>query len=317
METRANHLLIGSFVIALVIAVINFTFWLKKGGVENSTNDYVIYFNGAVTGLSRASHVLFNGIRIGRVEKIDIDPSDARRVRVVVSLLKSTPIRKNSQAQLVSQALTGVAAVQITPGTADEPLLVVTSGVKGDLPVIAASPVVSGSLTEAVPEIMGNANLLLKQLNTIISDNEASIRATVKNVEMFSETLATKREDVASIITDVKELASRLKATAEKIDNTVDKVAGFFGGEGASVLDDARAAAQSIKAMAENLEKSLGNGPQEVMTAAKRSLQEFELFARDGRKAAQSLDRVLEKMDNNPQSFIFGGGKVPEYNPSN
>ncbi len=316
METRANHLLIGGFVIALVIAVINFTFWMQKGGVENQTRDYSIYFNGAVTGLSRASQVLFNGIRIGRVHSIGIDEKDARRVLVVVRLQRGIPIRKNSQAQLVSQALTGVAAVQITPGTADEPLLIALAK-EGERPEIKASPVVSGSLTDAVPEIMGNANLLLKRLNTMLSDNEASIRATVKNVELFSETLATKREDVASIIADVKSLSSSLKATAQKIDKTVDQVSGFFGGEGSSVLDDARAAAKSIKSMAENLEKSLGNGPQEVMTAAKRSLREFELFARDGRKAAQSLDRVLEKMDSNPQSFIFGGGNVPKYNPSN
>ncbi len=316
METRANHLLIGSFVIALIIACINFTFWMQKGGVENKTRDYAIYFNGAVTGLSRASQVLFNGIRIGRVHTIEIDPEDARRVLVVVRLQGQIPIRKNSQAQLVSQALTGVAAVQITPGTVDEPLLI--AGLKKDeRAVIAASPVVSGSLTEAVPEIMGNANLLLKRLNTILSDNEASIRTTVKNIELFSATMAEKRGDVSTIISDVKALTSRLKATAEKIDLAVDQVSGFFGADGNSVLDDARAAAKSIKSMADNLEKSLGNGPQEVMTAAKRSLREFELFARDGRKAAQSLDRVLEKMDSNPQSFIFGGGKVPEYNPSN
>ena len=316
METRANHLLIGSFVIALVIGVINFVFWMQKGGVDSTTRDYVIYFNGAVNGLSRASQVLFNGIRIGRVQSIAIDEKDARRVRVVVRLHQNAPIRKNSQAQLFSQALTGVAAVQITPGTTDEPFLTAVTQ-KDEMPEIAASPVVSGSITDAMPEILGNANLLLKRLNTVVADNEASIRSAVKNVELFSETLATKREDVATIIGDVKALSSRLKATAEKIDGAVDQVAGFFGGEGNSVLEDAKAAAKSLKAMADNLEKSLGNGPQEVLSMAKSTLKEFELFAKDGRRAAQSLDRVLEKMDQNPQSFIFGGSQVPEYNPSN
>ena len=314
METRANHLLIGSFVIALIVAAINFVFWMQKGGVENQTQDYKIYFNGAVTGLSRASQVLFNGIRIGRVHSIEIDEQDTRRVKVVVRLNQKAPIRKNSQAQLVSQALTGVAVVQITPGTADEPLLSSVAQGQG-LPEIDAVPIVSASITDAVPEIMGNANLLLKRLNTVIADNEASIRRTVKNAELFSETLATKREDVATIIADVKALSSRLKATSEKIDNAVDQVSGFFGADGNSVLEDAKAAAKSLKAMADNLEKSLGNGPQEVISMAKSTLREFELFAKDGRRAAQSLDRVLEKMDQNPQSFIFGGSQVPEYNP--
>jgi phospholipid/cholesterol/gamma-HCH transport system substrate-binding protein len=316
MEPRANHLLIGSFVIALVIACINFAFWMQKGGSDSKTQDYVIYFQGAVNGLSRASQVLFNGIRIGRVHSIDIDSDDSRRVRVVVRLQQGAPVRANSEARLAQQALTGLAAVRITPGTMDEPLLSAQPKA-GKLPVIAAAPVVSRSLTEAAPEIMGNASLLLTRLNNLVADNEASIRKTVKNIELFSETLATKREDVAVIIDDVKSLSSRLKATAEKIDKTVEQVSGFFGADGNSVLEDAKAAAQSLKRMSENLEKSLGNGSEEVITMAKRSLREIELFAADGRRAAQSLDRVLEKMDQNPQSFIFGGKTVPEYNPSN
>lgn len=316
MEPRANHLLIGSFVIALVIACINFAFWMQKGGADSQTRDYAIYFNGAVNGLSRASQVLFNGIRIGRVHSIEIDKADARRVKVVVRLQQNSPIRTNSEARLAQQALTGVAVVQISPGTMDEPLLATKAPVDG-LPVITAAPVVSRSLTEAAPEIMGNASLLLTRLNNLVADNEASIRKTVKNIEMFSETIANKREDVAVIIDDVKSLSSRLKATAEKIDKTVEQVSGFFGADGESVLEDAKAAAQSLKRMSENLEKSLGNGSEEVITMAKRSLREIELFAADGRRAAQSLDRVLEKMDQNPQSFIFGGKNVPEYNPSN
>lgn len=315
METRANHLLIGSFVIALIVAVVNFAFWMQKGGVDNQTKDYAIYFNGAVTGLSRASQVLFNGIRIGRVHTISIDEQDSRKVRVVVRLNTIVPIRKNSQAQIFSSALTGVAAIQISPGTPDEPLI--TALTTDGLPLITAAPVVSSSIADALPEMMGNANLLLQRLNNLVGDNETSVHNSVKNVEVFTKTLASKSGDIAAIIDDVKALSSRLKATSEKIDSMVDQVSGFFGAEGSSVLDDARAAAQSLKTMAENLEKSLGDGPAEVITMAKSTLKEFELFAKDGRRAAQSLDQVLQKMDQNPSGFIFGGNKVPEYNPSN
>ncbi len=316
METRANYLLIGSFVIALIVAVINFAFWMQRGGANNQTRDYTIYFKGSVSGLSRASLVLFNGIRIGRVHALNIDEKDARQVKVVVRVNSKAPIRTNSQALLVSQALTGVAHLQISPGTMDEALLASTASQTDEIEIRAA-PIVSSSITDGVPELMGNANLLLKRLNNLVADNEISIRNTVKNVELFSNTLAAKRQDVATIVDDVKALSSRLKATSEKIDNAVDQVSGFFGADGNSVLEDAKAAAKSLKAMADNLEKSLGNGPQEVISMAKSTLKEFELFAKDGRRAAQSLDRVLEKMDENPQSLLFGGNQVPEYNPSN
>jgi phospholipid/cholesterol/gamma-HCH transport system substrate-binding protein len=37
---------------------------------------------------------------------------------------------------------------------------------------------------------------------------------------------------------------------------------------------------------------------------------------RDGRRAARSLDRVLEQIEKNPQSFLFGGSTIPEYTPN-
>src|SRR4029079_14705482 len=36
---------------------------------------------------------------------------------------------------------------------------------------------------------------------------------------------------------------------------------------------------------------------------------------REGRRAAATLNSVLEKFEGNPKSFLLGGSQVPEYNP--
>ncbi len=86
--------------------------------------------------------------------------------------------------------------------------------------------------------------------------------------------------------------------------------------DGQSFLAQAQEAAQAFRDLAQKLDKSYGDSAEGLTRFAKDGLKEFELFMRDGRRAARSLDRVLEQIERNPQSFLFGGSGVPEYNPS-
>jgi phospholipid/cholesterol/gamma-HCH transport system substrate-binding protein len=70
-----------------------------------------------------------------------------------------------------------------------------------------------------------------------------------------------------------------------------------------------------LRKLADKLDKSLGDQADGLTSQAKRSMREFENFMRDGRRMADSLDRVLQKVENNPSSIIFGGSQVPEYKP--
>jgi hypothetical protein len=54
-----------------------------------------------------------------------------------------------------------------------------------------------------------------------------------------------------------------------------------------------------------------------VTRTARDSLQEFGNFMREGRRAAATFNRVLEKLEANPRSFLLGGSQVPEYTPRN
>ncbi len=313
METKANHFIIGIFVLGVLAAAFGFIYWVKNLGVGQSSSHYHILFEGSVGGLSQASNVLFNGIRVGKVHNVEIYSEDTRKVRVLVAVEKNIPIRTNSRARVENQGLTGVPVVQITAGTPDAPLL--TATIEGQYPIIKADRAQSQSLFEAAPEVLSNANALFVRLNDLVANNEDSIRKTVKNVESFTQALESNKEDVTEIIRNAKELSNRFNKLAVKLETSIDKFSSFMGGDGESFLDQAKEAATSFREMAKKLEESLGKGAEGVVRLAKRSLEEFELFMRDGRRAARSLDRVLERIERNPQSFLFGGSNVREYNP--
>lgn len=313
METRANHIVIGLFVVIVFGAAFGFVYWMKNFGDTQSARAYYILFDGSVGGLSQASDVLFNGIRVGRVRRLKIYRKDTRKVRVEITVQGNTPIRVNSRAKIERQGLTGLAVVQITAGSLDSSLLVAASS--NDVPVIKSDPAASASLMEAVPETLSNANALFVRLNNLISNNEDSVRKSVQNVESFTSTLAANKNDIAEIIKNAKQLSERFNRISDKFEAAVDSVTSFATTDGESFLQQAKSAAASLRRLAQKLEESIGDNADGVIRLAKRSLKEFELFMRDGRRAAQSLDRVLERIDENPRSFLFGGSSVPEYNP--
>jgi len=314
METKANHLVIGAFVLAVLVGGFGFVYWMQNFGTGSAAKRYTIIFQGGVSGLSTASKVLFNGIRVGQVQRMQLDPTDSRLVRVEVSVAGVTPVRTNSRARIESQGLTGGSAIQLTPGTPDAPLLVAKN--KEEIPVIKADRASSQSLFDAAPEVMGNANALLVRLNDMIADNQDSIRNTITNIESFSNMLDQRQGDIDSIIRDAKSLTNQIRRVADKIESSVDNFSKYMTDDGQSFLAQAQEAAQAFRDLAQKLDKSIGDSADGMTRFAKDGLKEFELFMRDGRRAARSLDRVLEQIEKNPQSFLFGGSTIPEYTPN-
>lgn len=312
METKANHLLIGGFVLGILTLGFLFVYWMQNLGGGRSTT-YAIIFQGSVAGLTTASSVLFNGVKVGQVNSMEIDEVDSRNVRVLVSVGAKTPIRTNSHASIVQQGLTGGSAIQLTAGTPDAPLLSAREG--EEYAVIKADRAASGSLLSAAPEALGNANALFARLNDMVANNQDSIRRTVTNLESVTSVLDNRKEDIDVVIRDARELTDRFKRVADKLETAVDDLAGYVTEDGTGVMAKAQEAVESFRALAEKLDRSFGDNADGIARFAKTGLKEFELFMRDGRQAARNLDRVLERIEQDPKSFLLGGSEVPEYTP--
>jgi phospholipid/cholesterol/gamma-HCH transport system substrate-binding protein len=313
MEPKANHLVIGTFVLIAIGAVFGFVYWMKNYVNGGSAQRYDVVFSGSVQGLGEASAVLFNGVRVGTVKSLGIMPEDTRKVRVAIAVSADTPVREDSRAQVLQQGLAGLVALGLTPGTPQSPRLKAKTG--EPYPVIYADDTGSGSIMNGVPEAIGNANALFVRLNELVASNEKVIAATAKNVEAFTAMLSDNKDDVATVIQNAKQLSDRFDRLADKLESAVDQINTSFGSGKDSAVTQAQQAAQSFRRLADKLEKSVGDQADGLTTQAKRSMREFELFMADGRRLAENLDRVLQKVETNPSSLIFGGSQVPGYKP--
>ena len=275
METKANYLMIGGFVLGVLALAFIFVFWMSN--FAGGGKPYYIVFQSSVAGLTTGSSVGFNGIKVGEVQSFALDPQDARKVQVLISVSDGTPVRENSRASIQSSGLTGGSGVQITPGTPDSPYLVATD--ENPIPAIQADPGSGEGVFEAGASALNNANVFISKLNALLDRNEAAINTTMTNVQQFTTMLAEKKEDIGQAITAAKD------------------------------------GAESFKTLSSKLEVSLGDNMDGLTRQARDSLQQFSAFMQEGRRTAVTLNRILEKLEADPKGFLLGGNQVPEYTP--
>ena len=75
METKANFVLIGAFTLAGIIGALAFLLWLAKVQVDRQYAYYEVLFD-SVSGLSEAAGVDYNGLPVGQVVSLKIDPEN-------------------------------------------------------------------------------------------------------------------------------------------------------------------------------------------------------------------------------------------------
>ncbi len=313
METRANHLIIGSFVLAVTLLAFGFIYWMKHYASGAAGNNYNVVFDGSVQGLTEASSVLFNGLRVGAVNSIEIMPEDTRKVRAVISVRQNIPIRENSRARITQIGLAGMVALEITPGTPDAAFLKAKPGEA--MPTIFAAHSSSELPFAAAADAVGSAQAMFTRIDGLIASNEQSIRNSARHVEAVSAMLDGNKDEIAGIIKNAHAASVKLNDLASKLDKAVDKTTAALVDDPKSVVAQAQQAVQSFRQLAEKLDKTVGDPAGDLSKSALRSLREFELFMKDARRLAENLDRVVQKLDQNPSGYLLGGSQTPQYKP--
>src|SRR5581483_7865543 len=104
METRANYVVVGTFVLVIIVAAFVSVLWLARQEFSQTFAYYDIYFTGAVTGLDTGAPVRLNGISIGRVTEIRLNPDNPELVRVTIEVDSKIPIKQDAVAALELQS---------------------------------------------------------------------------------------------------------------------------------------------------------------------------------------------------------------------
>jgi phospholipid/cholesterol/gamma-HCH transport system substrate-binding protein len=190
METRAPYALIGLFVLAVIGAVFGFVYWLHNTGGLGERAIYQVRFENTVSGLLTGAAVLFNGIRVGEVTALGLNPDDPRQVMATIAVVATTPVRSDTEAGLEFQGLTGVPVIALKGGASGAAPLAISSD---GLPVLIADPSAGQSMTEA-------ARQALRRLDALLADNAGDLKSAIANLNTFAGALARNSDRVDGIL---------------------------------------------------------------------------------------------------------------------
>lgn len=271
METKANFVLIGAATVIGAALLMLFAMWLANSEFRRGYNEYDIVFADPVRGLAEGGEVRFNGIKVGEVRQLRIDPTNTTRVIARVRVASEVPVRADSEARLEPIGLTGVTLIQLSAGTSEGALLRPSFG---SVPRITGKGSQIDILVEQSEDIVLRASEAMAAVRDLLTDeNIARVTRIVANLEEVSEQLADQRSvivrsgEAAGAMTDaardVASLARRTEAEMNELDRAIAEIrdaAAVASGETlpelALAAEEIRRASAAVGAVASNLEEN-------------------------------------------------------------
>jgi phospholipid/cholesterol/gamma-HCH transport system substrate-binding protein len=267
-----NEIKIGLMVaitITLFILGINF---LRGKGLFSSDQGYSTVYND-IQGLQESAEVRLNGLKIGQVDKIELQPD--RKIKVHFLLKKEIKVSRGSIVQLTSADLISGTKILNLEMSNDPQLLPENSfiqskeadGILGNLGS-QVSP-----MLETVTHTVVSLDTLLNTINDIINEDTrkhlnasfASLEVGLDQLSGLASELNKQSGQLASVIKNVNSVTGNLAANNAQINNTLNNLQDFSTSlknapvqETVGDLRKAAADLQSLVAKANDSNGSLG-----------------------------------------------------------
>ena len=310
METRANYVAVGAFVLLVLAGAVVALLWLARVQFNRESTFYDIYFAGSVTGLGQGSAVRYNGIQIGRVVEIRIDPQNTSQVRATIEVDQAaTVIKSDAVASLEVQGLTGYAFIEITGGSQEAAPLQRREGQR--YPVIASRPSGLQQVVTSAPEALARLIEVADRLALLFDEkNRAALSQTLENVRRVTAVAAARAGDVDSTLGDAAASMRELRGTVVDLHQLVAK-----GGEGRDMLASIDSASRKLDRLVDHLDALVQENRQPVRDFSQNGLNQLSQLLVEARAVIANLNRITDDIQRDPTRFLFGGDRREGYQP--
>jgi phospholipid/cholesterol/gamma-HCH transport system substrate-binding protein len=293
METKANYVIVGIFTLAAILAAFGFVYWTAAIGDRGETIELRVRIPGSASGLGRGSAVLFNGVKVGDVQRVFIDV-DNPSVAIADTLVdRYTPITRSTQADIGLAGLTGQANIELKGADSKEPNILDEAEANGTVAEIVANPSAVTNLLQTAQDIFRRADNVLSQLEGFVGDARGPLTQTVENAQKFSDALAANADGVEKFLSAVSALSDELAGVSGKLDGTLAAAEQLLK----SVDRD------KVATIVENVEtftKSLGDSSDElerIVASVDTTVKSVNEFAGRASATLEKVDGVIGAVD--------------------
>ena len=297
MENRSHALMAGIFTLVLLAAATLTAIWIGRDRTQ--LQPYEIISATAVTGLNPQSAVRYQGVPVGRVQSLALNPNKPGQVRIRIGVAPNTPITESTWAELGVQGVTGMANVDLRDDGSSLKRLTSTAENPAAIPL---RPGFLDRVEQRGDKLISNVEVATEQLKRVLSEqNVQALTASLQNATDISQSLKEASRTLTPTLAKLGPLMESLDRTSRQADRAAREIG-----------DLAQQARQSLARL---------NAPDGPLAVATRSLNDIALaaarldgetlpaitgMATDVGAAARGAANTLRRVDSTPQSFLFG-----------
>jgi len=337
MENRSPYVLIGAAMILFIVSLVGFIVWKLREGDQTSYAYYVILFSGDVQGLGVDSPVYYRGLRVGRVQDIeltsrrDLQRSTGRerlteKIEVTVAVDSHIDIRERSYAVFEKPFVAGAAYIQIVGRLESDEVKPKKRLGDKPYPEIREGASFLQATSTSAQELLTKASMTVDRLNTLLSEeNIASLSDSLRNLSTVTGSLAKQDAAIQSALSQLPGAVADIHQTFDKLNKLSDSLSlmamelgpqdaatrkalvGKNRGELAKTVDEARAALANVNGAANELNKLLAASRQPMQQFSQTGLAELSLTLRELRELTANLNIIATKLERDPAGFVFSG----------
>lgn len=209
--TRGQKVRLGVFLVVGVALVVG-TLGVLIGLAALEKHDiYYIRLPG-VGGLNAGAQVRYHGLRVGRVEDMEITPGDVESVRVSIAIKPDTPIKADTTAVLEMQGVTGLRYVELTGGTNEAAALRPGATIPSMGSTIELLSERASSIAEKIDRITGRLATLTEgiagdRIARVIAEAETTMTQVRELVEQSTGPVRTAVTNAGALVEDLRGLS--------------------------------------------------------------------------------------------------------------
>lgn len=319
METRSNHVLVGSVVLILLAVLALFIVWLARigGGAER---EYDIFFKQSVDGLNPGSPVSFSGVPSGQVKEIAFWKPDPSLVRVRVNVKDEVPILEGTTAT-IQGSFTGPSTVQLDGAVKGAPPIKCPeqnprAACPLGVPVIPTKQGGLGALLNSAPRLLERISTLTERLTELLGDrNQNSIAGILANTNRLTDALADRGPEIAATLAETRVAIQKFGDATQQLGALASTTNGVIAEDVKPTIANLNKTIASARQSMETLDSTIGDARPGIQALSKKTIPEIGQLVQDLRVMSTSLASVAEKLDQGGASSLVGSPKLPDYKP--
>lgn len=293
METKANYALVGFFTLLVVAAAFGFVYWMAQYGRSGPMAELAIRIPGSANGLSVGSAVRFNGIPVGSVRSLNIDPEDPRYSIAFTEVQTSAPVYPSTKAVLEVQGLTGAAYIELSGGRTGEENLLQKAQDTGRPAVLIADQSSVTNLLATADKILQRADDAIGQIQGFVTDARGPLTKTIEHAEAFTGALSANSDAIDDFLRSLSALSGTFNRVSERLDSTLAAAEGLVKAVDPDKINNILANAETVTGNVATASNQIGD----VVDQVKQAASGFNQASIEAQSVLKRADELLASVD--------------------